>query len=66
MQDLDLSRSEIVFMEPLTVRIPTAVELTGLSRSRIYELIVSGDLEVVKVGRSTLVLYTSLKALIGR
>jgi hypothetical protein len=29
-------------------------------------LIVSGDLEVVKVGRSTLVLYTSLKALIGR
>ena len=49
MQDLDLSRSEIVFMEPLTVRIPTA-----------------GDLEVVKVGRSTLVLYTSLKALIGR
>ena len=66
MQDLDLSRSEIVFMKPLTVRIPTAVELTGLSRSRIYELIESGVLEVDKDGRSTLVLYSSHKALIGR
>ena len=66
MQDSGAIRAEIVVIEPLTVRIPTAVELTGLSRSRIYELIVSGDLEVVKVGRSTLVLYTSLKALIGR
>lgn len=66
MQDSGAFRAEIVFIEPLTVRIPTAVELTGLSRSRIYELIVSGDLEVVKVGRSTLVLYKSLKALIDR
>ena len=66
MQDSDPTPVEVVFIEPLTVRISTAVELTGLSRSRIYELIVSGDLEVVKVGRSTLVLYKSLKALIDR
>lgn len=50
-------------MEPLTVRIATAVQITGLSRSRIYELIQSGDLETVKVGRSTLILFKSLKAL---
>mgnify|MGYP001614959528 FL=1 len=54
---------EIVFIEPLTVRISTAVKLTGISRSRIYELIESGDLETVKVGRSTLIPYKSLKAL---
>lgn len=65
MQDSDPRPTEIVFNEPLTVRISTAVELTGLSRSRIYELILAGDLEVIKVGRSTLVLYKSLKALIG-
>lgn len=53
-------------LEPLTVRISTAVRVTGLSRSRIYELIQSGDLDVVKVGRATLVKYASLKALIGR
>lgn len=52
-----------VYIEPLTVRISTAVQLTGLSRSRLYELIQSGDLETVKVGRSTLIPYKSLKAL---
>lgn len=50
-------------IEPLTVRISTAVRITGLSRSRIYELIQTGDLETVKVGRATLVQYESLKAL---
>ncbi|MCC6481221.1 MAG: AlpA family phage regulatory protein, partial [Sphingomonadaceae bacterium] len=40
--------------EPLTVRVSRAVQITGLSRSRIYELIQSGELETVKVGRSTL------------
>lgn len=50
-------------IEPLTVRISTAVRITGLSRSRIYELIQSGDLETVKVGRATLVQFASLKEL---
>jgi excisionase family DNA binding protein len=50
-------------LEPLTVRISTAVRITGLSRSRIYELIQSGDLETVKVGRATLIQYGSLKSL---
>jgi excisionase family DNA binding protein len=50
-------------IEPLTVRIATAVRITGLSRSRIYELIQSGDLETVKVGRATLIHYGSLKSL---
>ena len=54
-----------VLIEPLTVRISTAVQLTGISRSRIYELIQSGDLETVKVGRSTLIPYKRLKALTG-
>lgn len=50
-------------IEPLTVRISTAVRITGLSRSRIYELIQSGDLDTVKVGRATLVQFASLKRL---
>lgn len=50
-------------IEPLTVRISTAVRITGLSRSRIYELIQSGDLSTVKVGRATLIQFSSLKAL---
>ena len=54
-----------VLIEPLTVSISTAVQLTGISRSRLYELIQSGELETVKVGRSTLIPYKSLKALTG-
>lgn len=53
-------------MEPLTVRIPTAVKLTGIGRSRLYELIASGDLEIVKIGSMTLIPVSSLRALIGR
>ena len=50
--------------EPISVRIPEAVRLTGLSRSRIYELMKSGDIEFVKVGGSTLILVESLRGFI--
>ena len=53
-------------LEPLTVRIAEAVRLTGLCRSKIYELIASGDIETVKVGRCTLIPMTSLRALVGQ
>ncbi len=53
-------------IEPITVRISMAVQLTGLSRSRIYELIEAGDLETVKVGRSTFIPFKSLKGLFER
>lgn len=51
-------------IEPISVRIPDAVRITGLSRSRIYQLIACGDIEAAKVGRSTVVLVASLRALI--
>jgi excisionase family DNA binding protein len=50
--------------EPITVRIPEAIRLTGIGRSKLYELIASGDIEVVKIGRCTLVPMASLYALI--
>jgi hypothetical protein len=51
-------------IEPISVRVPDAVRITGLSRSRIYQLIASGDIEVAKVGRSTVVLVASLRSLV--
>jgi len=53
-------------LDPLTVRIAEAVRLTGLCRSKIYELIASGDIETVKVGRCTLIPMASLRALVGQ
>jgi excisionase family DNA binding protein len=51
---------------PLTVRIPAAVRMTGIGRSKLYELIASGDIEIVKIGASTLIPVASLQALIDR
>jgi hypothetical protein len=53
-------------LEPLTVRIPVAVQLTGIGRSKLYELIAAGEVETVKVGTSTLVTVSSLRRLIQR
>ena len=52
--------------EPLAVRIPDAVRMTGIGRSKLYELIASGDLETIKIGRCTLVTVDALKALLAK
>lgn len=49
-------------IELISVRIPEAVRMTGLSKSKIYQLIGSGDIEAAKVGRATVVIVASLKA----
>lgn len=47
--------------EPISVKVPDAVRMTGLSRSRIYELMKSGDIAFAKVGSSTLIIVQSLR-----
>ena len=51
---------------PLTVRISTAVRMTGIGRSKLYELIAAGEIEIVKIGSVTLIPVASLQALISR
>ena len=53
--------SDLPALEPISVKIPQAIRLTGLSRSRIYELMKSGDIEFAKVGSSTLIMVESLR-----
>ena len=50
-------------VEPICVRVATAVKLTGIPRSTLYELISAGEIGTVKIGRSTFVRYASLKRL---
>ena len=50
-------------LPPLTVRVGEACRLTGLGRTSIYKLIGDGRLRTVKLGRATLIEYTSLEAL---
>lgn len=52
--------------EPISIRIAAAVKLTGIGRSTLYEMIKAGDIETVKIGRSTFIRYASLKRLFER
>lgn len=51
-------------LEVLTVRIPVAMQMTGIGRSKLYELIKARQIETVKLGASTLVIVPSLKRFI--
>jgi excisionase family DNA binding protein len=44
------------------VPVREAVRMTGLSKSKIYQLMASGDIEAAKVGRAAVVFVESLKA----
>lgn len=48
-------------IEPITMRVPDACRFVGISRSTLYLLIASRDVEVIKLGASTLVLTESLR-----
>ena len=43
------------------MRVPDACRFTGISRSTLYVLIAQGEIEVIKLGASTLVLTESLR-----
>jgi excisionase family DNA binding protein len=45
----------------LTHRIDRVVEITGASRTKVYEALKAGELEAVKFGRATLVLDASVR-----
>lgn len=60
------SVSEEHIFAPLSVRIPTAVKMTGIGRSKLYELIQEGEIDVVKIGSSTLIPVASLHQLLER
>lgn len=53
-------------LPPITVRISNACRMTGIGRSKFYELIKGGAVEVIKVGAITLVPISSIQALLER
>ncbi len=53
-------------IEPIAMRVPEACRYLGIGRSTLYVLIGEGDVEIVKLGASTLVVTESLRALVER
>jgi excisionase family DNA binding protein len=53
-------------MVALLQPIPGAMKVLGISRSTLYELMARGELEVVKIGRRTLIPAESLERYVAR
>lgn len=53
-------------IEPIAMRVPDACRYVGIGRSTLYVFIGRGEVEIVKLGSSTLVLASSLRRLIER
>lgn len=53
-------------IEPISMRVPDACRFTGISRSTLYLLIAQGEVEIIKLGNSTLVLTESLRRMVER
>jgi excisionase family DNA binding protein len=51
-------------IEPITMRIPEACRFTGIGRSTLYLLIANHEVEIIKLGASTLVVTESLRRMI--
>lgn len=51
---------------PLTVRVKEACRLTGIGRSKLYELIAADEICTIKVGTITLIPMASLQLFLQR
>lgn len=62
MQEQTLTNSPS--LPPLGYRPEQVSQITGLCRTKVFELIASGELESTKIGRSRIVLATSVEKLL--
>lgn len=58
--------SDLLAPARLTVRIPTAAQMLGIGRSKLYELMGAGEIEVIKIGKATLIVAESLQRFVER
>jgi excisionase family DNA binding protein len=53
-------------VEPICVRVNDAARMIGVGRTKLYELISSGELETIKIGKATRITTASLRKLVDR
>jgi len=52
--------------QPLAVPVKAARNSLGIGNTKMWELIKEGEVETIKIGRRTLVIFASLENLIAR
>jgi excisionase family DNA binding protein len=60
-----LSHHELHGAKPITVTVAMAKKFSGLGNTTIWALIKAGKLEAVRIGRRTLITYSSLESLLS-
>lgn len=50
----------------LTIRVPAAAQMLGIGKTKLYELITAREIDVIKVGRATLIVVRSLERFVER
>lgn len=63
---MDDSQGNAFELTPIAIRIPKAARMLGIGRSKFYQLMRSGDVRTIKVGRATLVVVQSLHDFVSR
>ena len=53
-------------VEPICVKVNDAARMIGVGRTKLYELIASGEIQVIKLGKSTRITTASLHELVMR
>ena len=48
-------------IEPVTLTVPAAMRVSGLGRTKLYEMILNKEIESVRVGTRRLIVFASLK-----
>jgi excisionase family DNA binding protein len=56
--------SDLHSTDPVTVTIPDALRLSGLGRTKLYDLLTKGEIQSVRVGSRRLIVFATLKALL--
>jgi excisionase family DNA binding protein len=51
---------------PICVRVDRALSDLNIGKTKLYELLASGELEAIRIGRRTLVLQASIDSLVER
>ena len=52
-------------LPPLAVTVDQACDLVGVRRTKLYELVRTGQLRLVKIGRRSVIPFDDLKKLVG-
>jgi len=61
-----ISGSSISNEDALTIRVPDAARMLGIGKTKLYELIAAREIDIIKVGRATLIVVRSLERFVER